>query len=177
MPEDLMGAILGEGAEGTVPREDNPQRVSMTFDLSRQVAAELEELWRELEADPRPSKSEIAEEALRIALEDVRRRGTQSELVERLSERHSVPDVGPTVRRSVDETGFIVQTTYDESGEIIDEDVVASVAELPVEREYVDERGRLVSLAKDELGNTFEQVFDEELNPLEARLVPGRDGL
>ena len=57
----------------------------------------------------------------------------------------------------------------------MDEDVVASVAELPVEAEYVDERGRLVSLAKDELGNAFEQIMDEELNTLETRLLLSAD--
>jgi hypothetical protein len=75
----------------------------------------------------------------------------------------------------VDEAGFIVETTYDDNGEIVDEDVVASVAELLVEAEYVDEKGRLVSLAKDELGNTFEQIMDQEFNTLETRLLLGAD--
>jgi hypothetical protein len=75
----------------------------------------------------------------------------------------------------VDEAGFIVETTYDDNGEIVDEDVVASVAELLVEAEYVDEKGRLVSLAKDELGNTFEQIMDQEFNTLETRLLIGAD--
>jgi hypothetical protein len=43
---------------------------------------------------------------------------------------------------------------------------------LPVEKEYLDEKGRLVSLAKDELGNTFEQILDEDLNILGTRLLP-----
>ena len=98
-------------------------------------------------------------------------------MVKRLSVRHAAQatgatdEGGPTARRSVDDAGFIVETTYDENGEIVDEDVVASVAELPVEAEYVDERGRLVSLAKDELGNAFEQIMDEEFNTLETRLL------
>jgi hypothetical protein len=41
----------------------------------------------------------------------------------------------------VDEAGFIVETTYYENAEFVDEDVVASVAELPVEAEFVDEKG------------------------------------
>jgi hypothetical protein len=75
----------------------------------------------------------------------------------------------------VDEAGFIVETTYEENAEFVDEDVVASVAELPVEAEFVDEKGRLVSLAKDELGNTFEQIVDEEFNTLGTGLLPGAD--
>jgi hypothetical protein len=172
-----MGTILGEGWKG------HPERVGITFNLSKQVSMELERLWLEFEpeGDTRPSKSEITEAALRIAIEDVRRRGRESELVTKLSERHEAQatidtdEGGLTARRSVDEVGFIVETTYDENGEIVDEEVVARVAELPVEAEYVDEQGRLVSLAKDELGNLFEQVMDEDLNALGTRMLLGAD--
>ena len=210
VPEDLMGTILGEGSgargeertllesrglrgageqtgspslmgEGTVSWGEHPERVGVTFNLSKQLNTELDKLRLELEGerDIRTSKSEIAEVALRIALEDVQRGGRESELVKRLSGRQATqatgsPDEGElTVQRSVDEAGFIVEITYDENGEIVDEDVVASVAELPVEAEYVDDSGRLVSLAKDELGNTFELIMDEELNTLGARMLPG----
>ena len=212
VPEDLMGTILGEGsgdfdgertfsesrrlhgadqetgsrspvAEGTVSWEEHPERVGVTFNLSKQVSTELDKLRLELELeeDVHPSKSEIAEVALRIAVEDARGRGRESELVKRLSVRRAAQATGATdeggltARRSVDEAGFIVETTYDENGEIVDEDVVASVAELPVEAEYLDERGRLVSLAKDELGNAFEQIMDEEFNTLETRLLLSAD--
>jgi hypothetical protein len=203
VPEDLMGTILGEASgvssggrtlaesrglrgadqetpasEGTVSWEEHPERVGITFNLSKQVSTELERLRLELEGDARPSRSEIAEEALRIAVEDVRERGRESELVKRLSEQQAArtTDVagkgGPTALRGVDEAGLIVETIYNENGEIVDESVVASVAELPVETEYLDEQGRLVSLAKDELGNTFEQILDENLNTLGTRLLP-----
>jgi hypothetical protein len=165
-------------SEGTVSWEKHPERVGITFNLSKQVSAELDELRLELEGDVRPSRSEIAEEALRIAVEDVRERGRASELVKRLSEQHAARGTaaadkgGPAVWRSVDEVGFVIETTYDANGEIVDEAVVARVAELPVETEYLDEKGRLVSLAKDELGNTFEQILDEDLNILGTRLLP-----
>jgi hypothetical protein len=211
VPEDLMGTILGEGSgasgeerafsetrefrsadqntgsrsavgEGTVSWEEHPERVGITFNLSKQLSTELDKLRLELESDVRTSRSEIAEVALRIAVEDVRGRGRESELVKRLRGRRpalvtDAPDEGgPAVRRSVDEAGFIVETTYDENGEIVDEDVIGSVAELPVEAEYVDEKGQLVSLAKDELGNTFEQIMDEELNILGTRLLLAPSG-
>jgi hypothetical protein len=41
--------------------------------------------------------------------------------------------------------------------------------------EYVDRQGRLVSVSKDELGNTFEQVMDEGFNTLETRLLQAQD--
>jgi hypothetical protein len=143
VPEDLMGTSLGEGWQG------HPERVGITFNLSKQLSTELDKLRLELELEGniRSSKSEITEVALRIAVEDVRGRGRESELVKRLSGRHAAQatdatdEGGLTARRSVDEAGFIVETTYEENWEIVDEDVVASVAELPVEAEFVDEKG------------------------------------
>ena len=166
---------------GPVTWEEHPARVGATFNLSKQVCAELDRLRLDLGTGEgiRSSNSEITEMALRIAIEDAREQGTESELVERLSERSTAQTAGVTgeggrtTRRSVDDAGLIVETTYDEHGEVVDEDVVASVADLPVEVEYVDEAGRLVSLTKDELGNTFEQVLDDALNPLTTRLLSG----
>jgi hypothetical protein len=213
VPDDLMGTILSEApgasgvdrtftesrgsrgadrktgspssvGEGTASWEEQPERVGITFNLSKQVSTELDKLRLELrpEEDVRPSKSEITEAALRIAVEDVRERGRESELVKRLSGQPVDQAAGATggtsdgadrmTRRSVDEAGFIVETTYDENGQIVDEDVVATVADLPVEAEYVDEEGRLVSLAKDGLGNVFEQIMDEKFNTLRTRLLP-----
>ena len=168
---------LGAG----VSWDERPERVGITFNLSKQLGAELERLRLELEGDVSPSRSEIAEAALRIAIEDARERGEESELLKRLSgglvdRAADVTDEGGrTAERSVDEAGFIVETTYAENGGIVDENVVAIVADLPVMEEYVDEQGRLVSVAEDELGNTFEQIMDEEFNTLETRLLRTRD--
>jgi hypothetical protein len=208
VPENLMGSILGEdpgapdgelvsprpqGPGGTDPEpaspfpagggpavwEEHPARVGATFNLSKQVCAELDRLRLDLGAEggTRSSNSEIAEMALRIAIEDARERGMESDLVGRLNERSAaraaevVGEDGRTIRRSVDDAGSIIETVYDENGQVVDEAVVASVADLPVQDEYVDEQGRLVSLTKDELGNTFEQVLDDSLNPLRTRLL------
>ena len=73
----------------------------------------------------------------------------------------------------MDQSGLILETTYDQSGEVLDEDVVGRVSDLPVVDEYLDEQGRLVSQVKDELGNTFEQILDDNLNTLQTRLVDG----
>src|SRR5918997_464886 len=198
VPEDLMGTILSEsfeaadenqalsesrGAPGgaVVSWDERSERVGITFNLSKQVGTELERLRLELEEEVRPSRSEIAETALRIAIEDARERGQESELVKRLGGRPvdrvtGVTDEGGrTTRRSVADSGWIFETTHDENGEIVDEDVVGTVADLPVVDEYVDRQGRLVSVSKDELGNTFEQVMDEGLNTLETRLLQAQD--
>lgn len=197
VPEDLMGTILSESSEAAdedqalseshrspgavVSWDERPERVGITFNLSKQLGAELERLRLDLEEDVRPSRSEIAEAALRIAIEDVRERGQESELVKRLSggpvDRATGVTVegGRTTLRSVDDSGWIFETTHDENGQIVDENVVGTVADLPVVDEYVDGQGRLVSVAEDELGNTFEQIMDEGFNTLGTRLLRTRD--
>jgi len=179
VPEDLMGTILGANPEFPEEERDfpeaGPELVGVAFNLSKQLTAELDRVRHELEDDTHPSKSEIAEVALRMAVEDYQSRGRESELVKRIEARHAArPDDTPhRVVRSVDQTGLIIETTYDRSGGVLDEDVVGSVADLPVIDEYLDEQGRLVSRAQDDLGNTFEQVLDNGLNILETRLVEG----
>jgi hypothetical protein len=188
VPEDLMGTILGsspgfaeeeqavpETGDATVSWEEGPELVGVAFNLSKQLNTELDRVRHELQEDTHPSKSEIAEVALRIAVEDFRSRGRESELARRIEERHAARsasgDTSHSVVRSVDQSGLILETTYDQSGEVLDEDVVGRVSDLPVVDEYLDEQGRLVSQVQDDLGNTFEQILDDNLNTLETRLV------
>ncbi len=199
VPEDLMGTILRElagppggerdslesvepgtapsvvGDEGAISWEDQPWLVGTTFNLSKQVGKELDRLRHDLQRQEgiHTSNSEIAEMALRIAIEDARERGRESALARRLV--GSLGGAGLTARRSVDGSGRILETTYNEEGEVVDEEEVGDVTDLPVETEYVDAQGRLLSLARDELGNTFEWVTDEELGTLEARIVRAAD--
>lgn len=177
-------------SENSISWETRPERMGITFNLSKQVGRELDKLRLKLriEDNLRASNSEIVEQALRIAIEDAWREGKDSELLRSLNkvptdrseeatdEARSMPaettdGAGRAVRRSVDESGYIVETTYDDQREIVSEEVVGNVADLPVEEEYLDEGGRLLSLAKDELGNVFERVTDEESNTLGVRLV------
>lgn len=194
VPEDLMGAILGESpgfdeeeqaatepGDDSVSWEEGPELVGVAFNLSKRLNAELDRVRHELADDTHPSKSEIAEAALRIAIEDFRSAGRESELARRIEERHAARaaareasgEASHSVVRSVDQSGLILQTTYDQSGEVLDEDVVGRVSDLPVIDEYLDEQGRLVSQVNDDLGNTFEQILDDNLNTLETRLLEG----
>lgn len=203
-----MGTILGEepgafggeqyfrepsGSQGVEPGssfpdddapirwDEQPERIGATFNLSKQLCRELDRLRQDLQnrEDIRSSNSEIAEVALRIAIEDAREKRTESDFISRLKERSAGQSVsvvksdGQMVQRTVDAAGYIVETVYDENGQVVDEDLVGNVSDLPVEAEYVDEAGRLVSVARDELGNTFEQVMDEGLNILTTRILPG----
>jgi predicted transcriptional regulator len=203
VPEDLMGTILREiagppggerdslesvepgtapsavGDQGAITWEDQPWLVGTTFNLSKQLGRELDRLRHDLQRqeDVHTSNSEIAEVALRIAIEDARKRGRESELVGRLLSglggrtAYRAGEAGPATRRSVGPSGRILETIYNEEGEVVDEQEVGDVTDLPVETEYLDAQGRLMSLARDELGNTFEWVTDEELGMLEARIV------
>jgi hypothetical protein len=205
VPEDLMGTILSEiagppgaergslesvepgtasvGGEGAISWEDQPWLVGTTFNLSKQVGRELDRLRHDLQRQEgiHTSNSEIAEVALRIAIEDARKRGRDCELVRRLVSgmggrpAYRAGEAGLATRRGVDGSGHILETTYNEEGEVVDEEEVGDVTDLPVETEYVDAQGRLLSLARDELGNTFEWVTDEELGTLEARIVRASD--
>ena len=69
----------------------------------------------------------------------------------------------------MDDSGNILETTMNENGEVIGEDLVGNVADLPVEEEYIDDEGRVVSRVKDDMGNVFEQVIDDEGNVVETR--------
>ena len=207
VPEDLMGSILREiaeppggerdslesvepgtapppsGGEGAISWEDQPWLVGTTFNLSKQVGRELDRLRHDLQRQEgiHTSNSEIAEVALRIAIEDARERGRESELARRLLSGlggrpvYRAGGAGLATRRSVDGSGRILETTYNEEGEVVDEEEVGDVTDLPVETEYVDAQGRLLSLARDELGNTFEWVTVEGLGTLEARIVRAAD--
>ena len=75
------------------------------------------------------------------------------------------------IRRAVDQTGDIIEITLNENGEIVSEELVGNVGSLPVEEEYVDEEGRMVSRVRDESGNAIEQVFDDEGNMIGVRTV------
>ena len=97
-----MGTILGESpgfaeeeqavpepGDATVSWEEGHELVGVAFNLSKQLNTELDRVRHELEEDTHPSKSEIAEVALRIAVEDFRSRGRESELAQRIEERHA----------------------------------------------------------------------------------------
>jgi hypothetical protein len=71
----------------------------------------------------------------------------------------------------VDELGDIIETTFDENGEVVGEDLIGNVGDLPAEKEYMDEEGRVVSRVRDESGSAFERVVDDEGNMVSVRAV------
>ncbi len=86
--------VGGRGRTGAFGEEAphwsaEPERSNFTFRLSGEVSDELERLILALRLDHgvRASRSEIAEVALQLALEDAGKRGEKSDLVKRLSGR------------------------------------------------------------------------------------------
>jgi hypothetical protein len=73
----------------------------------------------------------------------------------------------------VDESGNILETTLDENGEVVDEDLIGNLNDLPIEEEYIDDQGQVVSRVRDESGNVLEQVLDDEGNVVDVRTVWG----
>lgn len=60
-------------------------------------------------------------------------------------------------------SGDVTDTTvFRESNGVEDEEAKSNLADLQIEEEYVDERGRIVGRARDESGNVVEEVLDEE---------------
>jgi len=71
----------------------------------------------------------------------------------------------------VDQVGDIIEITLNEDGEIVAEELIGNVDSLPVEEEYVDDEGCVVSRVRDEAGNAIERVFDDEGNMVGVRTV------
>ena len=75
------------------------------------------------------------------------------------------------MQHAVDQSGDIIEITLNENGEIVGEELVGNIGSLPVEEEYVNEEGWNVSRVRDESGNAFERMFDNEGNMVGARVV------
>lgn len=73
-----------------------------------------------------------------------------------------------TTRRTADEPGGVTDAAPDESDSVVGEETARGLAELQIEEEYVDDRGRIVGRGRDEFGNVVEEVLDDKgdvLNP------------
>ena len=75
----------------------------------------------------------------------------------------------------MDESGDIVETTLDESGELVDEDIVSNVNELPSEEEYTNEEGQTVRTVKEETGALIHIKLGPDENILDLALPPQKE--
>jgi len=68
----------------------------------------------------------------------------------------------PTTPRTADEPGGVTDAVPDESDSVVGEETTRGLADLQIEEEYVDDRGRIVGRARDEFGNVVEEVLDDK---------------
>lgn len=80
-----------------------------------------------------------------------------------------------TSRLSVDASGEILESILDGSGQVVDESVRGNVQDLPVEEEFFDGEGQLMTRWRDEEGNLFEGRLDEEGGLVYAGVVQGTE--
>jgi pyruvate/2-oxoglutarate dehydrogenase complex dihydrolipoamide acyltransferase (E2) component len=67
-----------------------------------------------------------------------------------------------TTRRTADEPGGVTDAVQDEADSVVGEETTHGLADLQIEEEYVDDRGRIVGRARDEFGNVVEEVLDDK---------------
>ena len=83
---------------------------------------------------------------------------------------------GRTVRRTIDESGNVLKTVLDGAGKVVEEDAPDTLADLPLEQEYLDDEGRIVGRVRDDAGNLVEEELDEEGNVVGILGFVGADG-
>ncbi len=72
----------------------------------------------------------------------------------------------------MDETGDIIETTLDESGELVDENPVGSLTDLPAEEESTTEEGHTLRTVRDESGTLIELRLGEDGSILDLEIPP-----
>ena len=77
--------------------------------------------------------------------------------------------------RVTNEPGNVTEPVPNESNEAKSEEAMSTLADLPIEEEYIDERGRIVGRARDDSGNVVEEVLDEEGDVLDLSMTEEED--
>ncbi len=146
--------------------DDLLKAVNRFFDTLDSTASRVQEI-----AQDNPEIIETLVQSVREVAEEALTDGESG------SEEESAADAGePTSRLSVDVSGEIVETVLDESGQVVDESIKGNFQDLPVEEEFFDDEGRLVSRRRDDSGTLFEGQLDEEGNLSYVGLVPEASG-
>jgi hypothetical protein len=81
-------------------------------------------------------------------------------------------DSDRTVQRVVDASGNIYEITLDEFSDLVDENPVGSLTDLPAEEEYQDEEGRKIRTVKDESGTIVMLHLDPDGSVLDLEIPP-----
>lgn len=79
---------------------------------------------------------------------------------------------GQTVQRAVDESGVVVEITLDEASNLVNQNKVGSLAELPAEKEYQNQEGQTIRTVKEESGTLIKLRFGEDGSILDLQVSP-----
>ncbi len=84
-------------------------------------------------------------------------------------------EASQTGQRARNESGNVTEPAPDESNQVEGKSAKESIADLPIEEEYIDEQGRIIGRARDESGNVVEEVLDEEGDVLDLSMLEEED--
>ena len=84
----------------------------------------------------------------------------------------STNEAGQIVQRAVDESGGIIEITLNEACNIVDENLVGSLTDLPAEEEYRNEEGQTIRIVKDESGTLIELQLGDDGSILNIQISP-----
>lgn len=84
----------------------------------------------------------------------------------------STDEAGQTVQRAVDESGVVFEITLDKAGDLVKQEQVGNLAELPAEEEYQNEEGQMIRTVREESGTLVKLRLDEDGNILHLQVPP-----
>ena len=84
----------------------------------------------------------------------------------------STDEAGQTVQRAVDESGVVFEITLDEAGDLVKQEQVGNLAELPAEEEYQNEEGQMIRTVREVSGTLVKLRLDEDGSILNLQVPP-----
>ena len=84
-------------------------------------------------------------------------------------------EAGQTVQRVVDESGDILEMTLDEEVNLVDENLVGNLTDLPAEEEHQNEEGQTIRTVKEESGTLMELQLGEDGSTLDLQIPPNTE--
>ncbi len=84
----------------------------------------------------------------------------------------STDEAGQTVQRAVDESGVVFEITLDKAGDLVEQEQVGNLAELPAEEEYQNEEGQMIRTVREESGTLVKLRLDEDGSILNLQVTP-----
>lgn len=158
-----------KGVEAQALLTINLDRVLGTLDRALDVIDKNPQVLSEIAQDVHSGVGDVS----RDASQDARKTGRDAEKMPQLEDTPGRVDKTPEQTgggaywetdedAQQDEPKGTTESLLNEANQAEGEEATATLADLKIEEEYVDDRGRLVGRARDESGSIVEEVLDEE---------------